>query len=217
MKRLIAGTALGLTALVGVTASAQAAASSVGAATGRVGDAPSEGGPVTASHFDCSDNADGNYPDPNDSSGYIACVAREHAYAMPCAQGHNGQRLFYVVDSGPNEQTSRCDYREVTGAAPTLTAGTLRTPGTPGTPGTLKALTATMELHGQPVEAARITFTDDKGHRLCEAYTDNQGVATCNTLPDPSSNSFTARFAGGSANPEEDGGWQAADAVGGLA
>lgn len=207
MKKLIAASALTLTAFVGIAVPAQAA-------TGRASGAPAEGGPVTAAHFDCSDNEDGNYPDPNDSSGYIACVAHQHVYVMPCAMGYGGKRLYYVANSGPNPHTSRCDYPEVASEVPTLTAGTRRTQGTPGV---VKALTATLTNDGQPVEAARITFTDDKGRRLCEVYTDNQGVATCGVLPDSSSKSFTATFAGGSANPEEDGGWQAADAVGSLA
>lgn len=212
MKKLIAVAALSLTALVGVVAPAQAESSSQGTATSRnVSGAPVEEDSVTASHFDCSDNADGNYPDPNDSSGYIACVAHEHVYAMPCAMGYGGKRLHYVANSGPNPHTSRCDYPEVASEVPTLTAGTLRTPGTPGT---VKALTATLTNDGQPVEAARIIFTDSEDRVLCEEYTDNQGVATCNTLPANSGNSFTATFTGGTANPEKDGGWQAAEAVG---
>ncbi|MCM2425084.1 chitin binding peritrophin-A domain-containing protein [Streptomyces sp. RKAG337] len=166
---------------------------------------------MTVSHFDCSDNEDGNYPDPNDSSGYIACVAHEHAYAMPCAMGPGGKRLYYVADSGPNPQTSRCDYPEVASVEPALTAGTLRRQGTPGA---VKALTATLTNDGRPVEAARIVFADSEDRVLCEEYTDNRGVATCHTVPANSGNSFTATFPGGTANPEESGGWQAAEAVG---
>ncbi|WP_161357373.1 chitin binding peritrophin-A domain-containing protein [Streptomyces sp. SID3343] len=212
MKKLIAGAVLGLTAFVSVTAPAQAGTSPVGAATGRTGGAPAAGGPVTASHFDCSGHEDGNYPDPNDSSGYIACVAKKYAYAMSCAQDTDGRLLFYVAGSGPDPTKSRCDYRYLTRVTPTLTAGTLRAQDT----GAATALTATMTLDGEPVTAARITFTDNKGRQLCETYTDSQGAAACATLPGPSSSTFAAMFAGGSADPEKDGGWQTAEATGTL-
>ncbi|MFI5866360.1 carbohydrate-binding module family 14 protein [Streptomyces sp. NPDC051546] len=193
MKTLIVAVALSLAALAAAVPSAQAE------------------GSATAAQFDCSDNQDGNYPDPNDSSGYIACVAQTEAYAMPCATSHDGTRLFYLANSGPDPVTSRCDYPSITSEHPELTTGTLRTPGVPGT---VTALTASLTNFDQPVEAARITFRDSYGKLLCEKYTGNQGTATCNTLPANSTTSFTATFAGGSANPAQDGGWQAAEATG---
>ncbi|MET9492118.1 chitin binding peritrophin-A domain-containing protein [Nocardia sp. NPDC006630] len=65
--------------------------------------------------FDCSDKPDGNYPHPSKCTHYVACVAHEHAYEMPCAMGHNGELLHYVQNSGPDPATSRCDYPEVAG------------------------------------------------------------------------------------------------------
>jgi hypothetical protein len=66
-------------------------------------------------HFDCSNKDDGNYPHPTKPDHYVACVAHEHAYEMPCAMGHGGKRLYYVPDSGPDPAKSRCDYPEVVG------------------------------------------------------------------------------------------------------
>ncbi|MBC6448039.1 chitin binding peritrophin-A domain-containing protein [Actinokineospora xionganensis] len=67
--------------------------------------------------YDCSGKVDGNYPHPTKCDHYIACVAGTHAYEMPCAMGHDGQRLHYVQDSGPDPAKSRCDYPEVAGCA----------------------------------------------------------------------------------------------------
>jgi hypothetical protein len=78
-------------------------------------DAPEDSANSSSFHFDCSNKEDGNYPDPKKCDHYIACVAHKHAYEMPCQQGHNGQRLHYVWNSGPNPATSRCDYPEVAG------------------------------------------------------------------------------------------------------
>ncbi|MCO1581629.1 carbohydrate-binding module family 14 protein [Crossiella sp. SN42] len=61
--------------------------------------------------YDCP--AQGNYPDPTSCDHYIACTANGTAYRMPCAMGHGNERLHYVRDSGPSEQTSHCDYPEV--------------------------------------------------------------------------------------------------------
>jgi hypothetical protein len=65
--------------------------------------------------YDCSGKDDGNYPHPTKCTHYVACVARKHAYEMPCAMNHDGKPLHYVAWSGPNPRTSRCDYPQVAG------------------------------------------------------------------------------------------------------
>lgn len=73
--------------------------------------------PASEFQYDCSGKADGNYPHPTKCDHYVACVAGRHAYEMPCAMGHDGNRLHYVPNSGPDPVTSRCDYPEVAGCA----------------------------------------------------------------------------------------------------
>ncbi len=36
---------------------------------------------------------------------------------MPCALDRDGCRLFYVQSSGPDQKTSRCDYRKNSGCS----------------------------------------------------------------------------------------------------
>lgn len=54
----------------------------------------------------------GHYPDPTSCDHYIACNAALIAYQVPCGTTADGQRLWFVRDSGPIEQESYCDLPE---------------------------------------------------------------------------------------------------------
>lgn len=64
--------------------------------------------------FNCAGRPNGNYPDPNNCYGYIAC-SNGHAYRMPCPAG-----LVW------NDATKRCDWKR--NVPPPC--GTLNTPTT---------------------------------------------------------------------------------------
>ncbi|MEV0248373.1 carbohydrate-binding module family 14 protein [Nocardia sp. NPDC050712] len=172
--------------------------------------------PSTGEGFDCSGLADGNYPDPNANTHYVACVAQTYAYSMVCASNHDGNPLYYIANSGPDPATSRCDYPEVAAIqTPSLTAGTAKIGGDPRV---VQGLTATVLNDGQRLRGAWVEFTDAEGAVLCGAFTRADGVARCDSAPLPTdaavlAKGYTATYAGGG-DPEV--GWQPASGTGSI-
>ncbi|MGW5394910.1 hypothetical protein [Streptomyces sp. NPDC003952] len=173
-------------------------------------------------HFDASESEDGNYPDPNSDTHYIACVAQQHAYSFPIPLGPDGIPFLYVANSGPDPMRSRWDYAEVAGwQETTLTAGGAQVSGSPLS---VRGLTAEVEWDGKPVNFALVVFTDADGLELARGYTGPNGKAVCDgpALPPAGderderlavlARGYTATFPGGGSG--DIAGWQSSTGQG---
>lgn len=173
-------------------------------------------------YFDPSESQDGNYPDPNSDTHYVACVAHEHAYSMAIPLGEGGIPFLYVADSGPDPANSRFDYPDVVGFQRTaLTAGGAQVSGVPLS---VRGLTAEVSWEGRPVNFALVVFTDADGLELARGYTGPDGKVVCDGGPLPVDEAkrderlavlgrgYTATFPGGGSGDVA--GWQSSSGQG---
>lgn len=175
-------------------------------------------------YFDPSESQDGNYPDPNSDTHYVACVAHEHAYSMAIPLGPDGTPLLYVADSGPDPANSRWDYPDAVGFQRTaLTAGGAQVSGVPLS---VRGLTAEVSREGRPVNFALVVFTDADGLELARGYTGPDGKVVCDGAPLPSDETeldarlavlgrgYTAAYPGGGSGAIA--GWQPSSGQGSV-
>jgi len=119
--------------------------------------------------YDCSGMIDGDYRHPSKCTHFVKCVGETIAYEMQCALGHDGQPLHWVVNSGPNTNTSHCDYPAVAGCTANGNESTTANPDVPTSEAPAPTTTTTLAPTPAPGGNECNPF-DCKKEGICQSF-----------------------------------------------